>query len=107
MACLFVDLKDAYNAVNLSVLSSYLGQTGLSEAATNAITGIFTNRIHPHTSYILNRWCQNHGFARSTEKSALLFFCRQRQISYTQLKLNNLTISMVNEIKYLGVGISR
>jgi ribonuclease HI len=176
MACLFVDLKDAYNPVNPSVLSSYLGQTGLSEAATNAITGIFTNRrtflrdnrtnlIGPqytslgsrlivlspllfnlytanlrqlwdrdivciqyaddicicclkattqecvtelrYIAYILNRWCQDHGFSLSTEKSALLFFCRQRQIPYTQLKLNNLTNPVVNEIKYLGVYLDR
>jgi hypothetical protein len=57
--------------------------------------------------YILNRWCQEHGFALSIEKSALLFFCRQRQIPYTEIKLNNLTIPVVNEIKYLGVYLDR
>lgn len=44
MICLFLDIKDAYNAVNLTLLREKLIYIGLSQKLSAGIVNLFTNR---------------------------------------------------------------
>ena len=51
----------------------------------------------------ISTWCRSWGFNISSEKSAVVVFTRRRKIPSLNLRLNDITIEVRKEFKYLGL----
>ena len=51
----------------------------------------------------ISTWCKSWGFRITSEKSAAMVFTRRRNFPPVRLKVNDITIPMKEEYKYIGI----
>lgn len=76
LLAVFMDLKDAYNNVNLKVLKSKLKEINIPHCLANNIVNLYTNRklyVRTPSNEIIGPRCTSKGLAQGSVLSPLLF----------------------------------